>query len=720
MVSLRFIAVPAWVAAAVYLAFTNPTVTAGSQDIVSLVPSDAPALAVAERAAREFQLPVSTEAAVVQRAPHGLSVEEQRRIVERAVRTDRGGGALFALPVLNTAGIVPGSRERSTTAITFLGFRDQSMSLTDRDRAAHAYAAEASRDPGGSVVGVTGIVPAKLHEGRLIEGGLPLIEAATVLIIIVVVGLMFRSLGAPLVTLTAVGAAYATSVAVLDRIGRAGSIQVPDTVRPLVIALVLGIVTDAAIFYLSAMRSALARGLERVPAARAAAAETTPILLASGLILAAGLAALDVARIRYFRELGPGLAVTVLVSLTVSVTLVPAALGLFGRLLYWPRRLPTPPAPADSGAPRPLPLVARLRTHRAVAFLLVAACAAGLGVAAARVQHMRLGFTPITGLPADSEERRAADAAAQGFAPGILAPTQVLVEQTGIAGRTSQLIGLEQLIGRQPGVAGVIGPREQPTGSDVATSRNGNAARYLVILDTDPYGAVGIDRLRSLRAAMPRLVDQVGLSGARIGLAGDTALAMETMDTMRGDLVRIAAVVLAVNLLMLMLFLRAVVAPLFLVAASVLGVAAALGLTELLFRHVLGHPQITYFVPFAVAVLLVSLGSDYNVFIVGRLWQEAQVRSLREAVAIATPRAARAIRNAGLTLAASFALLAIVPLLEFREFAAAMTIGILLETFVVRSLLAPALVVLFGHLSGWPGKRLRPPARATRPHSAPR
>jgi RND superfamily putative drug exporter len=127
---------------------------------------------------------------------------------------------------------------------------------------------------------------------------------------------------------------------------------------------------------------------------------------------------------------------------------------------------------------------------------------------------------------------------------------------------------------------------------------------------------------------------------------------------------------------------------------------------------VLHHGSLVYYVPFVVAVLLVSLGSDYNVFVVGRIFQEARGRPLREAVAVAVPRASRAITTAGLALAAGFGLLALVPLAQFREIAVAMALGIVLDTFVVRSLLVPALVVLFGRAGSWPGRTGRHPVRA--------
>jgi RND superfamily putative drug exporter len=171
---------------------------------------------------------------------------------------------------------------------------------------------------------------------------------------------------------------------------------------------------------------------------------------------------------------------------------------------------------------------------------------------------------------------------------------------------------------------------------------------------------------------------------------------------------RIALVIAGVIMVLLALFLRALLAPLYLLVASVLALLSALGLTVWIFQDIIGYSGLVYYVPFAVAVLLISLGSDYNVFVVGRIWEEARRRPLRDAVAVAVPRASRAITTAGLALAAGFGVLALVPLRQFWEIAAAMIIGIVLDTFVVRSLLVPALVVLFGRAGRWPGGRHTP------------
>ena len=143
-------------------------------------------------------------------------------------------------------------------------------------------------------------------------------------------------------------------------------------------------------------------------------------------------------------------------------------------------------------------------------------------------------------------------------------------------------------------------------------------------------------------------------------------------------------------------------------------------MTVWVFQQRLGDDGLVYYVPFTVAVLLISLGADYNVFVVGRIWEEARRRPLRDAIAVASSQASRAILVAGITLASSFALLAIIPLLQFREVAVAMAAGILIDTIVARSLLVPALVALFGRLGMWPGRPASPVAAspARRPLAA--
>ena len=206
---------------------------------------------------------------------------------------------------------------------------------------------------------------------------------------------------------------------------------------------------------------------------------------------------------------------------------------------------------------------------------------------------------------------------------------------------------------------------------------------------------------------MPALLREAGLTDAQVSYAGDTAVAQQVIDRTLSDLIRIALAVVLVDFLLLVLFLRALVAPLFLIVASVLALAASAGITVVIFQRLFGVQDIVYYVPFAAAVLLVSLGSDYNIFLVGRVWDEARATPLRQAVERGVPRATRAISIAALALAASFALLGLIDVVAFRQLAVLLAVGVLVDAFFVRSLLVPSLITLFGHASAWPGRRAR-------------
>jgi RND superfamily putative drug exporter len=162
-----------------------------------------------------------------------------------------------------------------------------------------------------------------------------------------------------------------------------------------------------------------------------------------------------------------------------------------------------------------------------------------------------------------------------------------------------------------------------------------------------------------------------------------------------------------VELLILVVYLRALLAPLALLISSALGVAAALGLTVLVFQDLLGDPGLTFYAPFATAVLLLALGSDYNVFAVGSIWEAAGRMSLSRAIAVAMPSTARAIGAAGVILATTFAMVAIIPLQTFRQVAFTMAVGLLIDTFLIRPVVTPAVLTLLGPAASWPSRRVR-------------
>jgi len=718
LVGLRWGVVAAWIGGAVYMALTLPSAdSAGAGSLGALVPKDAPALRAERISAQRFAFPLLSRTLVVVRDPRGLSPRRQGELVALAERLSFGHVKGFraiagALPLLNTLGAAPFSREHGTTALLYLYFRP-GVSASARTRIAERLIAHQIGHRTGEFEGVTGASPARVARTELITGHLKWVELATILLVLVAIALHFRAPGAAVVAIAAVAVAYLCADRLVLQLGKLMGIAVPAEVQPVLVVLVFGVVTDYSVFFLSRFRTLLTSGRDPRPAAIQAGREIAPIVAVAGVTVAAGTASLLAARLDFLRAFGPGLALAVVIAMLVAVTLIPAMLAIGGRRVFWPRPPRWQAARAGDPDAAPEPATPRVRAVRlAVRHPVLAAtasCAVVLG-AASGLLHIALGNELVLGLPAASSVHRGYDEAKDGLAPGALAPAVVVLTGPGVARRRAALDRLQHLLARHDDVTLVLGPRQQPLAHrfGVTRSRDGDAARFALFLSSDPLGARAISAVRDLDGRLPALLRQVGLDRSRALIAGDTALSADTVDDTVQDLGRVTPAALVAIFVVIALFLRALVAPAYLVLTSALAALASLGLTVYVIQLLLGSGQLTYYVVFTVAVLLVSLGSDYNVFLVGRIWQEGRRRPLRDAVEIAGSRAARPITVAGLVLALSFALLAIVPVRSFREIAFAMAVGLVIDAFVVRTLLVPAVLTLVGPRSAWPGHALRP------------
>lgn len=714
--------------------------SSGLGDALSVVPRGAASLQTEKQVLQDFHLPLLSRTVIVERDPHGLSLAEQLRIVALAVRLDRhqssgapkvpgSGDIAGALPVLNTFGLFPSASEDGTTALLYL-FSPLSVSVptqvTQAQDLAHRYLGRGS----GAYVGVTGVTAAQQQQGQLAAAALDWVELAAAAVIALVVGLKFRCIGAPVAALLTAGIAYEVSTRLIAWAGQRFGFTVPGELEPLIAVLVAGVSTDYSIFFLSRFRDRLRENVKPHEAAQQAIAAVAPIVAIAGISVAASTAALGIADLSLFRHLGPGMAVSVAISALSALLFLTASLACAGRAIFWPGHRPKPaPSPASperippSHAERPglrRRVLAYVVANRPLAAATLIAAVAVLGAGAYGLSGIGVGTDLIADLPSDSPATVAAQQVAAGFAPGTVAPTELLLHGGRLDARRPALGRLDDLLAAQPGVAGVLGPDDVSSGRghNVLLTTTGSAARYIIFLSYRPYGAPAISTLHQIEVRLPSLLSRAGLTGVHTGVTGDTALSGTIVTVGNHDLVRVALLVLGILLLILVIFLRALLAPLLLLAATVLSVLATLGVTSWLFQDVLDAPGLTFYVPFASAVLLLSFGSDYNIFLVGRIWQLDPKAPLRDRVVDGTVSAGRAITTAGITLALSFALLAIVQLGAFREFAFAMFLGVLLDTFVVRSVIVPALLALLGPAAGWPSRRLRSPDAPAVDHPA--
>ena len=715
--TLCWIVVVAWVAGAVAVTVLVPyrPDTSGS-NFSDLLPADSPIFKVEQRILAEFRVPLLSGTTVVVHQADGLSLLTRADSLLWGLATTQDTLQAGTPPKPDTiAAAIPVPTGRADLTVTYLyvapgtGLRDE-VQLADR------YAAHFKNQPDVSSY-VTGFVPAQVAQIDYIDSRLRLFEIASVLLIMGVVALAFRSLLAPLVVVGVAAVGYVVYFPLLSSLAGALGFTVPGQLEPVLVALLLGVVTDYCVLFFSAFRDELRRGLERKEAARAALRVNAPIIAVAGLTVAGGTIALLAAPFHIFRGLGPALALAVLVGLAVCLTLAPAVMTILGWRLF--TVLPVRGSQSRNGFLRAVPprryRGLRMLTYRGSALLAVVVVAGGLALAASPLIHARLDLSFVAGLPRDDSVAEGADLLATAGLRGISAPTEILVEKPGVVAERATLGRLQVELAQQPGVTRVLGPADLPTNQPrgVLLSDSGNAARYLLIYDSDPLAAQAIGHVRLLESNLPELVTRSGLSDANVSIAGQTMFASTVAQLTRQSVEITVATALAIELVILVLYLRALVAPVVLLAASALSVAAALGLTTYLFQDVLGQQGLTFYAPFAAAVLLIALGADYTVFSVGSIWEAAGRQPLARAIMVAVPPTSRAITTAGVILAATFALVAIIPLATFRQIAFAVTVGLMIDTLIVRPVLTPALLTLLGPRASWPSSRIRRGERRT-------
>ena len=711
----RWVIVAAWVIAATLVTVVAPSTSGSGGGFGDLLPEDSQVLKVEERVLEEFRVPVLSGTTVVVHQPGGLSLLTRADSVLWALATTQDvieapeppppGSLLAAIPV---------PTGRADTTVTYL-YVTEGTGLRNTVRLANAYAAHFNNQSAVRSY-VTGFVPAQVAQGEYLRSRLRLFEIASVLLILFVVALAFRSLLAPLVVLGIAAIGYLVYFPLLDRLAVALGFEVPRQLEPVLLALLLGVVTDYCVLFFSAFRDELDTGTGTVTSARAALRTNGSVIAVAGLTVAGGTIALLAAPFEIFRALGPALALTVLVGLALCLTLTPAAMTILSWRLF--TVLPVRGSERSEqriqigNAAERRRLMTRgmeLLTQRGPAVAAVAGVVVLLGLASLPLAQARLDLSFTAGLPRDDGVSEGAQLLEAAGIRGISAPTEVLIEQPGVTSERAALARLEDAIARQPGVVRVLGPSDLPSDKarGLVLAQSGNAARFVVVYDCDPLAAEAINNVRLLQDRAHGLTIAAGLPEAEVSLTGQTLIASEVAQLTRESLRITLIVALIVEFLILSLYLRALLAPIALLACSVLSVTAALGLTTLVFQDILGEQGLTFYAPFSAAVLLIALGSDYNVFSVGSIWDEARRRPLAEALRIAVPRASHAITTAGLILAATFALVAIIPLSTFRQIAFAMSVGLLLDTLIIRPVLTPAVLTLMGRMAGWPGKRIR-------------
>ena len=527
---------------------------------------------------------------------------------------------------------------------------------------------------------------------------------ATVLLVLVLLGLIYRAVLVALTPLLVVFFSYTVATAFVYLYAKSGA-DVSSNGTTILVVLMFGVGTDYSLLLVSRYREELRHIEDKHEAmGRARARARGPTILASGLTVSLAMLVLVLADTGLTKSLGPVAAIGVACAMVAGLTLLPALLTIFGRTGFWPRRAMVEYDPehvytARQGVWRRFGDKVLERPVPALLVTVVAFAAGALGLFAYKVDYSTTNFFKKS---VDSVE--GFEVLRRSFPAGTLAPTTALVERTDGSVRISDVRRAVLAIQAVDGVA-----RATPTG---LRSEDGRYASINVILDGDPYVQSTFDAVPAIRDSITDLNPGVhGLVG------GGSAIQYDLDQAIASDLRLIVPIALAVIAVILAILLWSLVAPLVLIASVILSFLCTLGLSMLFIRYVVGDPGIDASLPTFAFIFLVALGIDYTIFLMARVREESRRHGTREGMLRALSATGPVITSAGIILAGTFSVLMTLPVTYTFDLGFMVALGILLDTFIVRTIMVPAAVELLGDRIWWPstadrGGALREKSRA--------
>ncbi len=509
-----------------------------------------------------------------------------------------------------------------------------------------------------------------------IDGILLAAALITVLIILIVV---YRSPILPFAVLATSVFALAAALGVVFVLAQQGVFLLSSQTQGILFILVIGAATDYGLLYTARYREELRNYDNKLTATKAAIRGSVEPILASGGTVIAGLLCLLLSDLESNRILAPVAATGIVFSMLAAFTLLPAILFLFGRTAFWPRKPHVDPnhspLPTKGIWARTPQLVARRPRLVWVTSTLIL-IVGSLGV----LQLKADGISSSDLVIGYSQAREGQQKLSEHFPGGTGSPTYILTTENNTEDITTTLNTIN-------GVANVNEP----------TIDQGDALISVTLTDASDSQAAK-DTVTAIRADMP--------DGTYVG--GTTATAIDSDNASIRDRNLIIPIVLLVIVLILGALLRAVVAPLILIATVVLSFGTALGVSAWMFNHIFDFPGAEPAVPLFAFVFLVALGIDYNIFLMTRVREEVLHHGLHDGITRGLSITGSVITSAGIVLAATFTALAVIPVLFLVQIAFIVAFGVLLDTLLVRTLLVPALSHELGRALWWPSKLSRP------------
>ncbi len=533
--------------------------------------------------------------------------------------------------------------------------------------------------------GVTGPAAQSLDSEESSQKALAIVSVVTLLLIVVLLALIFRSVIAcvlPILTVALVGTTANGLIAVANEVF---DLKADSSISVILFIVLFGIGTDYILFFLFRYREALRLGFDgRTAVSHAVERAGEAIASAGGAVIIAFMA-MVLSSLSIFRSIGPALAIAVALAVLAALTLVPAIVAAVGpRVISWPSKKWK---------------VEREGTRfRAIGRSVAAHPVRYAGVSAgslALLSLFALAFNPTFDFSDSSTEQTESGQALirfeKGQPSGAADPTSVLLRSTD--GKPLDDAALQTY-------ATELGTAKGVASADLAAQTD-TVAVFTVVLSDDPGSDAA---LTNVEGPIRDTAHSAAPEGTESFVGGTTSIFVDLDDAMARDYSVVFPVAAVLIMIILALLLRSLVAPVYLMLSVGLGFTAALGATVLVFQGLMGEQGLIFILPIYIYLFVVALGTDYNILMVARLREEAREGlEPRLGAAKAIEHAGPTVAAAGLILAGTFASLMLAEGTFFKSMGFSFAIGIALAAFVMALFLTPALTALLGHAAWWPG-----------------
>lgn len=629
---------------------------------------------------------VRPPAIIVVHAENGVSLAAKAAFDERLREVSRLELVGQATPLLPSSETAEGGRPVAYQAVVML-----SGSMPSAVRAMRALLEGEVDGAAAFVAGPAGLIADMVSSFAGIDGPLLLVALLLVLIILVIV---YRSPVLPFLVLLCAVVALSGAILSVYALAASGLITLEPQAQGILFILVVGAATDYSLLLIARYREELLKEEDHLKALGRAWRQVLPPVLASGATVIVGLLCLLLSGLNSNKAVGPVATAGVVFAMLVTLTLLPALLALVGRRAFYPKRLAVSATEVPAGGfwgP-----VANLVARRS-RLLWVGTLVVLVGFAAL-APRFPAGGTPQTEYALGYSEAREGEAVrATYFGAGSGTPTVVMATPERLSAVREAALAVDGVVSASSG--GVAGALLSRLGVPGASSRVSALGREWAQLEVTLAHAEESNEATAVVSALREAVKRVDAS-ALVG--GGTATTLDSRVTARADLLKIVPAVLVAITLMLTLLLRSLVAPLLLVLSTLLSYLTTLGVAGLVFEKVLKLPPADASVPLFGFVFLVALGIDYGIFLTTRVREEALIHGTRPGVLRGLTLTGNVITSAGIALAATFAALAVIPVVFMLQIAVIVAFGVLLDTLVVRTLLLPSLLHELGPAAWWP------------------